>query len=45
MRKVIGPNWVSGYILKEYRQEMAQPIYDIIECSLKTGKVLKKWKS
>ena len=38
-RKVIGPDGVSGYILKECRQEMAGPIHNIIECSIKTGKV------
>ena len=31
-------------ILKEYRQETAESIYDIIECSLKTVKVPKEWK-
>ena len=43
-RKVIVPNGVSGYILKECRQEMAELIDDIIECSIKTGKVPKEWK-
>ena len=33
-RKAIGPDGVSGYILKECRQEMAEPIHDIIECSI-----------
>ena len=33
-RKTIGPDGVSGYILKD----------DVIECSIKTGKVLKDWK-
>ena len=41
-RKAIGPDGVSGYICKECRQEMAEPIYDISECFLKTGKVLKE---
>ena len=41
-RKRIGPDGVSGYILKECRQEMAKPIHDIIECSIKTGKVPKE---
>ena len=36
--KTIGPDRVSGSILKKCRQEMAEPIYNIIECSLKTGK-------
>ena len=43
-RKSIGPDWVSGYILKECRQEMAEPIHDIIECSIKAEKVPKEWK-
>ena len=43
-KKAIGPNRVLGYILKECRQERAEPIHDIIECSLKTGKVPKEWK-
>ena len=38
-QKAIGPDGVSGYILKECRQEMAEPIHDIIECSIKTGKI------
>ena len=38
------PNGVSRYIFKECRQEMTEPIHDIIECSIKTGKVPKEWK-
>ena len=33
-RKAIGPDGISGYILKECRQEMAESINDIIECIL-----------
>ena len=43
-KKAIGSDGVSGYILKECRQEMAEPIHDIIECSSRTGKVPKEWK-
>ena len=43
-RKVIEPNGVLEYILKECRQELAEPIHDIIECSIKTGKFSKAWK-
>ena len=39
-----GPDGVSGYILKECRQKIAEPIHDIIECSIKTEKVPKEWK-
>ena len=34
-RKAIGPDGVSGYILKECRQKMVEPIHDTIECSIK----------
>ena len=43
-RKAIEPDRVSEYILKECRQEMAESIHDIIECSIKTWKVPKEWK-
>ena len=43
-RKAIRPDGVSGYILKECRQEMDEPIHDIIECSIKTEKVPNEWK-
>ena len=42
--KAIAPYRVLGYILKKCSQEMAETIIDIIECSLKTGKVPKEWK-
>ena len=32
-KKAIEPDGVSGYILKEFRQEMAEPIHDMIEFS------------
>ena len=43
-KKAIGQDGISGYILKECRQGMVDPIHDIIECSLKTKKVPKEWK-
>ena len=43
-RKAIGPDGASGYILQKCRQEMAEPIYDIIEYSLKAVEVLKERK-
>ena len=33
-RKTIGLDGATGYILKECRQEMEEPIPDIIECSI-----------
>ena len=44
-KKAIGPDGVSRYILKQCRQEMAEPIHDTIECSLRTGKVPRVQKS
>ena len=41
-RKAIGSDWVSGCILKECRQEIADEINDLIGCSLKTVKVPKE---
>ena len=38
-RKAIRSDGVSRYTLKECKQKMAEPIHDIIECSIKTGKV------
>ena len=40
-RKTVGPDRVSGYILKECRQEMAEPIYDINASSQETVKISK----
>ena len=42
-KKTIAPNGVSGYILKECRQEIAEPIHDIIECFIETGKAPKEF--
>ena len=43
-KKAIGSDGVSGNILKECRQDMAEPIHDIIECSIRTRKVSKEWR-
>ena len=43
-RKAIELDGVSGYISKKCRQEMTEPIHNIIEFSIKTGKVTIKWK-
>ena len=44
VRKAIGPDDVSGWILKECRDQLVEPIWDIIDSSLKEGKVPKEWK-
>ncbi|XP_050692945.1 uncharacterized protein LOC126983856 [Eriocheir sinensis] len=42
--KAVGPDGVSGFMLKECRNELVGPIYDIIRCSIKTGTVPREWK-
>ena len=43
-RKAMGPDAVSGQVLKECRKELLEPLYNIINCSINTGKVPKEWK-
>ena len=43
-RKALDPDGVSGFILKECRNQLVVPIYDIIKCSIVTGKVPREWK-
>ncbi len=43
-RKAMGPDEVNGWILKECREELEEPIWEIINSSLKEGKVPKEWK-
>ena len=42
--KAIGPDGVSGHIIKECREQLIEPIYDIIKCSIETGEVPSEWK-
>ena len=42
--KAMGPDEVSGNILKMCKEELIDPIYDIINCSLESGKVPREWK-
>ncbi len=43
-RKATEPDGVSSFILKECRKQLIEPVYDIIKCSLSTGRVPKEWK-
>ena len=43
-RKAMGPDEVNGWILKECREEMEEPIWEIINSSLKEGKLPEEWK-
>ena len=42
--KAMGPDEVSDRILKERREELASPIYNIIKCSIENGTVPVEWK-
>ena len=39
VRKSHGSNEVSNWILKECREELVDKVYNIINCSLKEGKL------
>ena len=43
-KKAMGPDDVSGHILKECREQLIEPICDIISCSIETGNVPVEWK-
>ena len=42
--KAMGPDEVSGKILKECKEELVRPIHDIIKCSIESGEVPAEWK-
>ena len=43
-RKAMGPDGVNGRLLKECGEQMEEPLWDIINSSLREGKVPKEWK-
>lgn len=40
----IGPDDILGQVLMECSEELIDPIYYIITCSLRTGSVPREWK-
>ena len=44
IRKAMGPDGVSKWILKECREELVEVVWDIISTSLMKGTVPKEWK-
>ena len=42
--KAMGPDEVAGRVLKECKEELIKPLYDIINCSVNTGRVPMEWK-
>ena len=43
-RKAVGPDGVSGWILRECAEELCYPLTKIYEASLNQGKLPQKWK-
>ena len=43
-RKAMGPDGVSHWALKECREQLVEPIWNVINSSLKEGKVPREWK-
>ena len=43
-RKAMGPDGISGQVLKECHKQLLEPMYDIITSTILTGKVPKEWK-
>ena len=44
VRKAMGPDGVSGWTLKECKEQLVQPIWEMITSSIKEGRVPKEWK-
>ena len=44
VRKAMGPDGVSGWVLKEYKEQLLEPIWEIITSSINEGKVPIEWK-
>ncbi|MPC48860.1 hypothetical protein E2C01_042646 [Portunus trituberculatus] len=44
VRKVMGPDGVSGWALKECKDQLLEPIWEIVTSSLKEGRVPMEWK-
>ena len=43
-RKAMGPDEVSGWILRECKDQLVDPIWDIVKSSLQEGRVPREWK-
>lgn len=40
----MGPDGVSGWTLNKCREQVVEPIWDVMTCSVKEGKVPREWK-
>ncbi len=39
VRKAMGPDGVSGWVLKECREQLADPVWELVNSCIKEGKV------
>ena len=44
VRKAMGPDEVSNWMLRECKEQLVEPIWDVINSSLREGKVPREWK-
>lgn len=44
VRKAMGPDGVSGWVLKECREQLTDPVWELVNSSIKEGKVPQEWK-
>ena len=44
VRKAMGPDGVSGWTLKECKEYLIQPIWEVITSSIEEGRVTQEWK-
>ena len=44
VRKALGPDGVSNWILKEYRHQLEDKLHNMIMCSVRKGKIPREWK-
>ena len=44
VRKAVGPDGVSGWILRECREQLAEKVCEVIDASLREGVVPQDWK-
>ena len=44
VRKAMGPDEVSAWVLKECAEQLVEPIWDVINNSVKEGEVPREWK-
>ena len=44
VRKAIGPDGVSGWTLRECKDQLIQPLWEVVKRSIEEGRVPQEWK-